>query len=363
MLKLSDRKWKEFKIENVFCVGGTITTKPQVLIAKGNTPRVTCAAVNNGLDGLYNNASTEEKGVITIDSATIGSVFYQPYDFIATDHVEKLRLKNRYMNRYIGLFLKSAIDKAKGTKYDYGYKFSQTRIKRQTFKLPIDKNENIDYDFMEQFIKEREETKRKEYLEYVKVKMNEIKTTIRKTNGGGVANISYKAFAIKDIFTECERGRRLIKDNQIIGNTPYISSTAMNNGVDSFIGNKESVRVFKNCLSLANSGSVGSCFYEPFEFIASDHITHLKNEKLNSYHYLFIATVLNRLSEKYNFNREISDKRIEKEKVILPQKNNNIDYDFCENIIKSKMSLKYCDYIIYCENRIKRGSHSSPVRS
>ena len=185
MLKLSDRKWKEFKIEDIFYVGGTITTKPQVLAKGGVTPRITCSAINNGLDGFYSNNSTEEKGIITIDSATIGSVFYQPYSFIATDHVEKLKLKKFQMSRYIGLFLKSAIDKAKGTKYDYGYKFSQTRIKRQTFKLPIDKNGNIDYDFMEQFIKEREELKRKEYLEYAKWKIDEIKPTIRETNGGG----------------------------------------------------------------------------------------------------------------------------------------------------------------------------------
>ena len=350
MLKLSDREWKEFKIEEVFEVGGTVTTKPQDLIANGTIPRVTCAAVNNGFDGLYRNEYTEEKNVITIDSATIGSVFYQPFNFIATDHVEKLKLKYHLMNRYVGLFLKSTIDKAKGTKYDYGYKFSQTRIKRQTFELPVNKVGNPDYEFMEQFIKEREEKKRNEYLEYVKKKLSKIIPTIRETNWGGVANTSYKAFAIRDIFVECERGKRLVKDKQVKGNIPYISSTAMNNGVDSFIGNTDGVRKFKNCLSLANSGSVGSCFYEPFEYVASDHITHLRNEEFNSFHYLFIATVLNRLKEKYNFNREISDKRIEKEKVILPQKNNGIDYVFCENIVKHKMTQKYYDYILYCKN-------------
>lgn len=110
-----------------------------------------------------------------------------------------------------------------------------------------------------------------------------------------------------------------------------------------------------NGLSLANSGSVGSCFYEPFEFVASDHITHLKNEKFNIYQYIFIATVLNMLKEKYNFNREISDKRIGKEKVILPQKQNDIDCDFCENNIKSKMVQKYNEYILYCKNKWRVG--------
>ncbi len=43
---------------------------------------------------------------------------------------------------------------------------------------------------------------------------------------------------------------------------PYISSTAINNGIDNFISNKKKVRVFSNCLSIANSGSVGACFYQ-----------------------------------------------------------------------------------------------------
>ena len=52
--------------------------------------------------------------------------------------------------------------------------------------------------------------------------------------------------------------------------------------------------------------------------MASDHVTHLKNDKLSAYQYLFVAAMLNRLSEKYNFNREINDSRISREKIFLP---------------------------------------------
>jgi len=66
---------------------------------------------------------------LTVDSATIGFVAYQEHDFIATDHVEKLVLKRYNLSLPLGLFMKSAIDKAVSGKYNYGYKFSQDRIK------------------------------------------------------------------------------------------------------------------------------------------------------------------------------------------------------------------------------------------
>jgi len=155
----------------------------------------------------------------------------------------------------------------------------------------------------------------------------------------------WKEFNLTGLFSTIQRGRRLTKSNQIKGDTPYISSTSMKNGVDNFISNSEGVRRFSKCLTIANSGSVGASFYHPYEFVASDHVTHLKNDNMNIYIYLFIATMTNRLSEKYNFNREINDKRISRETIMLPANTNEEpDYEFMEQYIKSMMVKKYSQY-------------------
>ncbi|MFR2597866.1 MAG: restriction endonuclease subunit S [Ruminococcus sp.] len=105
-------------------------------------------------------------------------------------------------------------------------------------------------------------------------------------------------------------------------------------------------------MSLANSGSVGSSFYEPFEFVASDHITHLKNKGFNKYHYLFLATMTSRLSQKYNFNREINDKRIAREIIFLPITDNGTpDYTYMEKYSKNLLREKIQRYIKYIENK------------
>lgn len=164
----------------------------------------------------------------------------------------------------------------------------------------------------------------------------------------------WKEFFIHDIFSETRRGKRLKREDHIKGMFPYVSSSAMNNGVDEFIGNIEGVRKYKGCLSLANSGSVGSCFYEPFEFVASDHITHLKGDYTKS-QYLFMASMLNRLSEKYNFNREINDARISREKIVLPVDDHGTpDLDFMEQYIRHIMSFKLGQYLKYCKRNLAK---------
>ena len=145
----------------------------------------------------------------------------------------------------------------------------------------------------------------------------------------------WSEFYFSDVFTHIQRGKRLKKDDHIEGTIPYVSSTATNNGIDGFIGNKEKVRVFSNCISLANSGSVGSAFFQKFEFVASDHVTSLQKEGINEYVYLFMLPIISRLSEKYSFNREINDLRISRERLMLPIKvDGTPDWAFMEAYMK-----------------------------
>lgn len=160
-------------------------------------------------------------------------------------------------------------------------------------------------------------------------------------------------FFLKDIFSDVQRGKRLIKSNQLSGKKPYVSSTALNNGVDNFIGNETGVRVFSDCLTIANSGSVGASFYQPYEFVASDHITHLKNIQFNSFIYLFIGVQTTRFSEKYNFNLEINDRRISREKIMLPVTDKGQpDWDFIEQYSKDILETKNSEYFDYCRKEL-----------
>lgn len=329
MMKLSAREWKDFSLEELFTVRGTKTT-PLIILRKNNKkrekqlPYVTTKSTYNGIDDFFS-GFTEEGNVITIDSATDGYVFYQLNNFSASDHVEKLIPKFK-LNKYIALFLVNCIKKSTKCKYGYGYKFSQTRIKRQKIMLPASNNQP-DFQFMERYIKEKHFNLKSRIKEKQNHEINDWRE---------LDDVEWTPFSTSEVFNNIQRGKRLTKSNQIKGLTPYISSSGINNGLDNFISNNEKIRVFDNCLTIANSGSVGSAFYHTYRFIASDHVTHLKNNNLNKFSYLFIANMLRRLEGKYSFNREINDFRIKRERILLPTKNNRPDYEFMEQYMKRK---------------------------
>lgn len=136
---------------------------------------------------------------------------------------------------------------------------------------------------------------------------------------------------IPEVFEHIQRGKRLKNADHVPGVMPYVSSTANNNGVDDYIEATPGTRVFSDCVSLANSGSVGAAFYEPFHYVASDHVTSLKKEGLTAQQYLFLTSVVEKQGVNFNFNREINDARISNMRVLLPVTDNGEpDYAYME---------------------------------
>lgn len=151
-LSLNVDDWKSFKLhKELFEIKGSKTT-PIIELEEfgfGEYPYVTTQATNNGTDGFYD-YYTEEGNVLTVDSAVVGYCSYQPRDFSASDHVEKL-IPNFKMNKYIALFLVTILN-LENYRYNYGRKASQTRMKVTEIMLP-QLNGKPDYKFMEDFIK------------------------------------------------------------------------------------------------------------------------------------------------------------------------------------------------------------------
>lgn len=163
---------------------------------------------------------------------------------------------------------------------------------------------------------------------------------------------SWRDFLITDVFPLIQRGKRLKRDDHKPGDVPYVSSTARNNGVDAFISKEPGVRVFNDCISLANSGSVGTAFYEPFEYIASDHVTSLKRTGASKYVYLFLTSAIEKQSSNFNFNREINDSRIRKLRIMLPANpEGQPDYAYMEQYAKNMMYKKYRQYLTFLDSR------------
>lgn len=364
-MKLSDREWREFKFTDIFVIkSGFYNKKPNIEL-KGNIPFLGATANNNGITEFYsidnikkssktgdiNNESLEKKifngnCICVTNNGSVGYAYYQKTKFTCSHDVNPLYLKNYFLTKNIAMFLISMIEQQRVC-FQYARKWRPKRMKSSRLMLPVDKDNNPDWDFMENYIEEQYSYKQKKYKVYLKKRIKEIGKAVKVPS---LANKEWHEFFVVDLFSSVQRGKRLTKKNQTEGNVPYVSSTALNNGVDNYIGNRDKVRIFNDCLSIANSGSVGATFYHPYEFVASDHVTHLKNKDMTMYVYMFIATMASRMSSKYNFNREINDKRISREKIILPVNDNNEpDYEYMEQYMKNLMLKKYKQFQTFKE--------------
>ena len=368
-LKLMDREWASFFIggENgIFNIEATQSgiDKNKLKTAKdGKTPYITRSETDNGInlfvpDEQMRKYKKDDGNVVTIGLDT-QTVFYQKNSFWTGQNIQIL--KNDNLNYWVAMFLIPLL-KIQMEKFSWGGNGATLgRLNRTQIMLPIDSDYQPDWQFMEDYIKQKEEEKIKQLIDYYTQQATDILIQT-----ASITDREWKAFPFNEIFEEIQRGKRLTKSNQIEGDIPYISSSATQNGVDNFISNEKNVRKFGNCLTIANSGSVGATFFHHYQFIASDHVTELKLERPNKYVYLFLASIIKRLEEKYSFNREINDKRIQREKILLPINDNaEPDWQFMEDFIrqleKNKIEtiLKYYNSMINNE-KSARGGGSTP---
>lgn len=151
-VKFNVEEWKIFKVKELFHIKGSKTTPKRTLqeIGFGEYPYITTSSVNNGVEGFYD-LYTEEGNVLVVDSAVKGFCSFQPQNFTASDHVEKLVPKFE-LNPYLAMFFVTIINLER-YRYSYGRKFNQIRIKNTEIRIPVKQDGSPDYELMENFIK------------------------------------------------------------------------------------------------------------------------------------------------------------------------------------------------------------------
>lgn len=170
--KLDDMEWLEFSIDEIlFIKSGKRLTKADMIV--GRKPFIGATDSNNGITEFVSSTNlSEDSNVLGVNyNGSVGETFYHPYTAIFSDDVKRLSLKNKDGNKFIYLFLKNIILQQKN-KYQYAYKFNEKRLKRQKILLPVNENNEPDYDYMEQYAKNLMHKKIKQYLDYFQKQNN-----------------------------------------------------------------------------------------------------------------------------------------------------------------------------------------------
>lgn len=173
-IELDTQKWKKFKYggkDGLFKIkNGYYNRKPEHT-EQGNIPFIGATENKNGVTEYYslfdieNNNKDERSGDHDIDykifkkncltitnNGSVGFAFYQDHDFTCSHDVNVILLKDKEWNVYLALFIATLVE-LEQYRWDFGRKWRPTRMPDSDIKLPITKEGNPDWEFMENFIK------------------------------------------------------------------------------------------------------------------------------------------------------------------------------------------------------------------
>ena len=167
-ISLNDKQWKIFIIGDLFAIEiGKSIDGNKVNRTSGHYPYITRKENNNGLDGFIDydkNYLNVKFPVITIGNET-AQPYVQDFPFYTGTKVNILSPKislSKYTLQFIAQCLKMQKEK-----YSYAFTINSTRLKKQFIFLPINDRGEPDYDFMEQYMREREQNLIQQYLNYI----------------------------------------------------------------------------------------------------------------------------------------------------------------------------------------------------
>lgn len=168
--------WKKYNLQNLF---GKATRGKRLKSAdriKGDLPFVTAGEADTGIsDYINNDVEIFSPNTITIDM--FGSAKYRGYEYGADDHIAVVHSENR--TRRQSMFITTSINKVSHNgQFTHSYNFYAKHADDLDIMLPIDENNELDFEYMETFITAIQKLVIKDVVEYADKKINATKQVI-----------------------------------------------------------------------------------------------------------------------------------------------------------------------------------------
>lgn len=349
-------KYKEYRIEEV------LNWQPQKEISPLKIKELSIninykypfygqSTLNNGIidyfslkEEVLNNK--EGKPTILIHSNNQNIVYLDTPFYLKDGHGATSVLQSSHLSENIALYIMTSIKKAMRKKFTYNKKATKIALKNLLISLPINSNNSIDYNYMENFIEKYKKERNKILLLNLE-KENLYKTPL--TNYEKIAmddfsnhKILYTELEINELFdirptkTYGYTNDKLYKK---LGKTPVLSNSSRNNGIGGYVDLEATEKGGIITFSDTTLGSQ-TIFYQPVNFIGYSHVQGLypHNPRLwNENSLLYFISVFkkaagNHFDYSIKFTRDIVSKLIIK----LPiTSNGEIDFNYMDNFINS----------------------------
>jgi hypothetical protein len=343
MSKIDTSTWKEFHIGDIFDVKSSKKkfNACDVAISEEGYPYVVRTSANNGIRGYINEDPKYLNDGNTIsfgqDTATM---FYQPKPYFTGDKIKILQFKNGTLNEQSAQFFLTVMRKA-FSDFSWGISsFDENIIKGVSIYLPVTEVEEIDFEYMEERIKELEAERIKELEAALRV-MELHDTKLTKDEEKALhSSPTLKEFRVGDLFDL--QGVRQAKSQKDIPNDvngiPYVVQSQFNNMVtrivnEQYLINHDEPVCDGNCIVLGVT--LPAISYQPQKFGASQVITaraNFLNEEVGQY----FVMLFKKLSQQFSYQNKPGLQKYKDMMVMLPVDScGEPDFVYMKNYIRA----------------------------
>lgn len=335
------------------------------------------ATINNGIisyESLIEDVLNNKKGLPTIlvHSNNQNVVYVETPFYLKDGHGATSVLQSIKLNKTNALFLMAAISSVITKAFSYNYKATKIALKNSIIQLPLkeksldfsnpcDNIKNIDFDFMESFIRELEEERIRElnaYLLATGLKDYALSAEEEKALEA-FKTVQWGEYRIGDLFEINPTKYYRLEKNEIIsqnGTVPLVSNASVDNGVMGF-SNLEALNKGNSITCSDTTIGADTMYYQKDDFIGYQHIQRFEpkfshfNDKIAS----FIISVCRHSTQNkgYDYGFKFNRTEMNKTNIQLPTKNNKPDYATMETFIKAVEKLVIKDVVLYADSKIK----------
>lgn len=347
-MNLNTKKWCEYKLDMLFKVDpGKYYYQDEY--TDGTTPYCSASNINNGVSKKIDLAP-DFNGNQIITGKVGCTAFYQKEPFCATSDVNVLTPLFT-MTPQIGWFIVTIINKNENYRWNYGRQCRVGNTKKITIKLPtkqdvqgeyiIDINKKYsskgfvpDWQYMENYIKSLPHKP-------ISTKIKKEPTLI--SSKDWIKFRLGKLIEKKDIYKSKAHAKVELEISETMkpGYIHFVSRTETNNGIDCYVPRNDFSKIESgNAITIGDT--TATIHYQSESFVTGDHMIVMRASWLNKYTGMFIVSLLRREQFRYSYGRAYLMDSILNTKILLPSKNNQPDWQYIENYIKS---LPYSDRI------------------
>lgn len=351
-MNLNVESWKEFKLTDIFIVrGGFYNKKPEHEV-EGNIPFLASTETNNGVTEYYsiddirkwdktgniNNTLSQKiyKGnciAVTVNGS-VCNAFYQAEDFTCSHDITALYPIGHTFTKSQALFICTVIMKEK-YRWSYGRKpHDVKKFGKSIIKLPVTTSDNVDWDFMERYIKS----------------LNHKPLTTQNRSSQHPLNIdNWQKFSVRDLFEvkygiNMELNACVLAEDGDCSAINFVARTEDNNGVSAKVYPVEGkIPQPAGIITCAGGGSVLSTFLQEKPFYSGrDLYLLIPKHSMGKAAKLFIITIIKANKYRYSYGRQANVTLPYLELLLPTTSEGKPDFEFMENYIKS---LPYGDRI------------------